>query len=88
MFANTFSSRRSSSNLTTEEDEGLGAGGYGFAQRFKEKEAERAAAAIAAAEAPYKLMRESQRKAIMRKGRRASILTSPQGVVDPIGSPG
>lgn len=47
-----------------------------------------AAAAAAAAEEPFNIARESQRKALMRKGRRASILTSPQGASDPLGIPG
>lgn len=47
-----------------------------------------AAAAAAAAEEPFNIMRESQKKNLLRKGRRASILTSPQGVDDVLGIPG
>ena len=47
-----------------------------------------AAAAEAAAEEPYTLAKESQRKQLMRKGRRASILTSSQGAYSPLGIPG
>ena len=47
-----------------------------------------AAAAAAAAEEPFRVARESQRTALLRKGRRASILTSPQGASDPLGIPG
>ena len=47
-----------------------------------------AAAAAAAAEKPFDEAKESQRKALLRKGRRASILTSSQGASDPLGIPG
>ena len=47
-----------------------------------------AAAAAAAAEEPFNLAKESQRKGLLRKGRRASILTSSQGAGDPLGIPG
>lgn len=47
-----------------------------------------AAAAAAAAEEPFNVAKESQRKALLRKGRRASILTSSQGASDPLGIPG
>jgi hypothetical protein len=47
-----------------------------------------AAAAAAAAEEPFTKAQEAQRQALKRKGRRASILTSPQGVGDPLGIPG
>lgn len=47
-----------------------------------------AAAAAAAAEEPFNLAKESQRKGQLRKGRRASILTSSQGAGDPLGIPG
>ena len=46
-----------------------------------------AAAAAAAAEEPFNIAKESQRKGLLRKGRRASILTSSQGA-DPLGIPG
>ena len=46
-----------------------------------------AAAAAAAAEEPFNLAKESQRKGLLRKGRRASILTSSQGASDPLGIP-
>lgn len=47
-----------------------------------------AAAAAAAAEEPYKKAQESQKEALKRKGRRASILTSSRGVDGPLGIPG
>lgn len=47
-----------------------------------------AAAAAAAAEEPFSVAKESQRKGLLRKGRRASILTSSQGASDPLGIPG
>ena len=47
-----------------------------------------AAAAAAAAEEPFNISKESQRKALLRKGRRASILTSSQGADAPLGLPG
>ena len=51
--------------------------------------AEAAAAASAAAEeAPFTAAKESQRQALLRKGRRSSILTSSQGAPDPLGIPG
>ena len=47
-----------------------------------------AAAAAAAAEEPFTKAKESQKKGLLRKGRRASILTSAQGASDPLGIPG
>lgn len=47
-----------------------------------------AAAAAAAAEEPFNLAKESQKKGLLRKGRRSSILTSTQGSSDPLGIPG
>lgn len=47
-----------------------------------------AAAAAAAAEEPFTKSKQSQLDALKRKGRRASILTSPQGAGDPLGIPG
>ena len=47
--------------------------------------AEAAAAAAAEEEKAFETQRESQRKGLMRKGRRASILTSSQGVEDQLG---
>ena len=47
-----------------------------------------AAAAAAAAEEPFNIAKEAQRKGLLRKGRRASILTSSQGASDPLGIPG
>ena len=47
-----------------------------------------AAAAAAAAEEPFNVAKESQRKGLLRKGRRSSILTSSQGASDPLGIPG
>ena len=47
-----------------------------------------AAAAAAAAEEPFTKAKESQVQALKRKGRRASILTSTQGVDTPLGLPG
>jgi hypothetical protein len=47
-----------------------------------------AAAAFAAAEEPFTKAKEAQLLALKRRGRRASILTSPQGVTDPLGIPG
>lgn len=46
------------------------------------------AAAAAAAEEPFTKAKESQVQALKRKGRRASILTSSQGVDAPLGLPG
>ncbi len=47
-----------------------------------------AAAAAAAEEEPFTKAKKSQADALRRKGRRASILTSPQGAGDPLGIPG
>jgi hypothetical protein len=47
-----------------------------------------AAAAAVAEEEPFLKAQESQRNALKRKGRRASILTSSQGAGDPLGIPG
>jgi hypothetical protein len=46
------------------------------------------AAADAAAEAAVQKGQQSQADALKRKGRRAAILTSGQGVADPLGVPG
>lgn len=46
-----------------------------------------AAAALAASESALDIQKESQRKGMNRKGRRASILTTPQGAPDPLGLP-
>ena len=44
-----------------------------------------AAAAAAEEEKAFDLQKESQKKGLLRKGRRASILTSSQGVEDQLG---
>lgn len=46
------------------------------------------AAAASAAEAAVQKGQEAQREALKRKGRRAAILTSGQGVADQLGVPG
>ena len=51
-----------------------------FSEKVEAKQAADAAAADAAA--ALEKSHESQRKALKRKGRRASILTSSQGVTD------
>ena len=57
------------------------------ATEIGEQQKVEAAAAAAAAEEPFNIAKESQRKGLLRKGRRASILTSSQGA-DPLGIPG
>jgi hypothetical protein len=51
-------------------------------------DAEAKAESDAAAAAALEKSHASQRDALKRKGRRASILTSPQGLADPLGLPG
>lgn len=46
------------------------------------------AAADAAAEAAVQKGQEAEREALKKKGRRASIMTSSQGVTNPLGVPG
>lgn len=60
----------------------------GDALDVEQKQKIDAAAAAAAAEEPFNLAKESQRKGLLRKGRRSSILTSSQGASDPLGIPG
>lgn len=77
-------------------------GGYSAAKKKHESEeaakkaaddqaaatAQAQAAQAAAAEAALQKSQESQKAALKRKGRRASILTSSQGAGDPLGVPG
>ena len=56
--------------------------GEAFAVEQQQKDA--SAAAAVAAEEPFNVAKESQRKGLLRKGRRSSILTSSQGA-DPLG---
>ena len=60
----------------------------GDAQAIEQQTLAARAAAAAAEEETFDKQKESQRKGLLRKGRRASILTSAQGVVDPLGSLG
>lgn len=58
------------------------------AKQIEDDKAAAQAAQAADAAAALEKSQASQRNALKRKGRRAAILTSSQGVVDPLGVPG
>lgn len=60
----------------------------GEAYALEDQQRAALAAAAAAEEKAFDLQKESQKKGLLRKGRRASILTSSQGVPEPLGSNG
>ena len=60
----------------------------GEARAIEDQQRAALAAAAAAEEAAFDKQKESQKKGLLRKGRRASILTSSQGVPEPLGGNG